>query len=191
MTVGLIVLAIAFLALLSALLGTMREVVLLRLEVSTISGLITHPPPPSFLHRRLPALAQTRLEDAIPADGSVHVLAFVSPGCGACHDFIESLTSAIGRGRVDGGAVSFVLAWTKADEDCEPLDRTAPCVVDGDGAIARSCEIRATPTLLAVVTDTMTVIGHKPGGDVEWLEAMLKTNAQEMSLDRTSRLARA
>lgn len=159
-------------------LGVMREVVILRGEVAALSQLITDPPPPSFLNERLPDALSRRL--AFVTEGRrtpsrPHVVAFVSPGCEGCTALVRELRVAVGEGRVDPGAVSFVVTWADSAEPdvYHEAAAVADTVLDADGALARVCEVRATPTLLAVESQGLTVFAHKAGGDPEWVGSVL------------------
>lgn len=80
-----------------AVLGAMRETVLLRGQVEALSQLVRHPPPPSYVGGRAPEALVRAIEmagETAVADGPLAV-AFVSPGCAPCEDLVAGLAAAV------------------------------------------------------------------------------------------------
>jgi hypothetical protein len=165
-----------FLAL--AVLGSMRETVLLRGEVDALSQLITSPPPPSFVGGPAPDDLRRLLESIEPM--STHpgssLVAFVSPGCKPCDDILTGLSRAAEEGQIRSDDLLFVV-WAEETNAVRRFASQLPghTVIDDSGDLARKCEIRATPTLLLVSRD-FTVVDYNPEGGVEWILSRLSPN---------------
>jgi hypothetical protein len=98
-----------FLAL--AVLGSMRETVILRVEVEALSQLITSPPPPSFIDGPAPGDLRRLLESIEPmwTDPGSSLVAFVTPGCRPCDDVATELSRAAAEGQIREDDLLFVV----------------------------------------------------------------------------------
>jgi thioredoxin-related protein len=154
-----------------AVLGSMRETVLLRGEVEALSQLITSPPPPSFIDRPVPDSLRKILESAEPAPSTSgeRLVVFMTPGCAPCETIAEGLADAVNRGQVSTEDLLFVV-WASPSEDTQRLVSQLPghTVVD-DGDLARVCEVRATPTIFIVSRGDFTVNDYNADGRLEWI----------------------
>ncbi len=177
MNVADVVLAAFVLLLLLVIVGVMRETVILRGQVTALSQLITNPPAPSYLGDRLPAALADRLPSLSASRRAAHAIVFIRPGCSGCEEMITRLEEVIKHKFIDKNDLTFIVA---AAPDA-PLFRAAQAVsrntiLDPTGAITKACEVRATPTQLAIWTDTAQVFDYMLGGDVEWIRQ--RTQAQ-------------
>jgi hypothetical protein len=154
-----------------AMLGAMREIVLLRAEVATLSRLIRYPPEPSYAQERasVPAMLAPLLE-AHESYGERQLVAFVAPGCGPCEGLARDVSAAIDRGQLDAKDVLFFVWAATARETDEMVNRLPGYAVpDYEGRLARVCEIRGTPALMIVAKDGHAVIDFQYEGDVQWI----------------------
>ena len=104
--------ALAVASLFVLILGVMREVVIMRGEVTALSQLITDPPPPSFLGQRLPDALSRRLappEANTSGTPGTWVVAFLSPGCASCKSVLDDVAAAVEDGTLKRGDVRFVV----------------------------------------------------------------------------------
>lgn len=175
MLVALVVTAVATVFLYLVTLTLMREVVLLRGEVDSISTLIKNPPPPSFVGELAPAGLRDLIRQSSPDqhDG-LQIVAFVRSGCGPCQSLVGGLSSAIESGRLDPQRLLFVVQ-TNGGPESRRFAASLPAygVSDLDGSYARLCEVRGTPSLFAVDRSTGMVIAFNAGGDPEWVTSRL------------------
>lgn len=171
MWIAIAVLGVIVVFLLLAVLGAMREVVVLRGDVKGFTDLVQRPPAPTFVaeHGHLPAALIKRMP---PASGSFarHLVAFLSPGCQPCQDLASGLAGAVGEGHLGADQMSIVV-WAFTYEEAERYATRLglPAILDGDGQLSRMCEIRATPTLFVVSTENYKVLDYSPEGSTEWV----------------------
>lgn len=169
MVVGLGVLTVF---LLLAVLGAMREVVLLRGELEAFGQLVKRPPPPSYVDASLPSALVGAIEAAlVPCENDDRlVVAFVSPGCKPCEDLVQGLALAAEQGELRREDLFFVV-WAARDEDAERLvpDLPGPGVSDSGGSLARASEIRGTPTVFVVSRSDYQVLDYDLEGEPEWV----------------------
>lgn len=158
-----------FLAL--AVLGSMRETVLLRGEVKALSQLITSPPPPSFVRGRVPDALRKTLQQlhAAPAAATRWLVAFVTPGCGPCQEVATGLRNAVGRGEVLASDLVFVVWASRREASAFASELPGHVLIDDDGDLARSCEVKATPTSFVVSRADFRVLDFDLEGGVEWI----------------------
>lgn len=159
-----------------AVLGAMREVVLLRGEVKAFRDIVQRPPPPSFVHERIPAALIAELEGALAADrvSDRLVVSFVAPGCGPCEALVDGLAAAVANGKVDRDDLGFVIWTMEADAGRLLQSRVpSPAIVDAGGALSRACEIRGTPTVFLVSRVDYSVLDYTLEGTAEWVISRL------------------
>jgi hypothetical protein len=166
-----------FLAL--AVLGSMRETVILRVEVEALSQLITSPPPPSFIGGPAPGDLRRLLESIEPmwTDPGSSLVAFVTPGCRPCDDVATELSRAAAEGQIREDDLLFVV-WASETNEVRRFAARLPgrTIIDSDGDLARTCEVRATPTFLIVSRNDFTVLDFNAEGGVEWILERLVPN---------------
>jgi hypothetical protein len=158
--------------LLLAVLGAMREVVLMRGELEAFGQLVKRPPPPSYVEATLPAPLVDVLDETLAPgvdDGGLMV-AFVSPGCKPCEDLVLGLSAAAEERRLRREDLFFVV-WAMKDADAERMvpDLPGQAVSDSGGSLARTCEIRGTPTVFVVSRSDYRVLDYDMEGDTEWV----------------------
>lgn len=165
--------------LLLALLGVMRETVLLRGEVKAFQDLIRRPPPPKFVNGHMPEALTRALAPRLPfAPGSHQLLvAFVSPGCAPCEETVDALAAAVADGRVRHEDLAFVV-WVLDETEGELFSPRIPgaFVLDSTGELSRACEVRATPTLFLVERDSYRVLDYSLEGTPQWATSRLATD---------------
>ena len=89
------------LAVVLALLGTMREVAVLQAKIQGFTELLLKPPTPTFVDGVLPAGALERLRGHLsPQPGSVF-LVFARKGCSECHQLLQDMKDAVVSGAVN------------------------------------------------------------------------------------------
>lgn len=172
------ILTVAILPLFLVILAVMREVVILRGEVTALSQLIVDPPVPSYLGQKLPRALARRLEEmagGLAPSRRVHAVLFLKNACEGCNDLVADVRRAVGDGILDREDISFVVA---AGEEA-PIARAAQSisrsvVLDPGGKLLDESEIRATPTVLTVRGDTLDVLDYKLGGELGWIIDQLK-----------------
>ncbi|MGH2916665.1 MAG: hypothetical protein ACRDMX_16940 [Solirubrobacteraceae bacterium] len=184
MSIGVIIVLAICLVLLLAILGTMRETVIMRGEVTALAQLITDPPPPSFLGDRIPdALAQHLVErvGSKQEERQVLVVALVSPTCSACKSLVAEIERAVSSGALGRSQIFLVVTWPEEPNPSiyKRAAMFAEATLDEDGTLARACELRFTPTLIAVDVESMTATAHKPGGDIRWIYDNLNVPAAQ------------
>lgn len=170
------------------ILGVMRELVILRREVTALSRYIFDPPEPSYMGRRMPrGLVEklTRQWRGRAAGDRNHVLVFLSIGCGGCNQLIADIGKAIERGAFFRDDVSFVVV-TGADQDDESsvIEKarlvSSTVVLDPGARLTVEAEVRATPTLLAIRTDTLEALRFSVGGGIQWIHDSLRRSERHL-----------
>jgi hypothetical protein len=157
----------------------MRETVLLRVEVEALSHLITTPPPPSLIGGPAPGDLRRLLESIEPV--SIHpgssLVAFVTLGCRPCDDVATELSRAAAEGQIREDDLLFV-AWASETKAVHRFAAGLPghTIIDSNGDLARTCEVRATPTSLIVSRNDFTVLDFNAEGGVEWILERLVPN---------------
>lgn len=156
-----------------AVLGAMREIVMLRGDVQGFRQLIQSPPPPSFVSDRLPDALVRRLKPQASSNGSStrrQLVAFVSPGCGPCESLVEGLSTAVARQQLlPEDAVLIVWAYSDADAERFARGLALPSLIDTGGSLSRACEVRATPTVFVVSSNDYRVLDYNLEGSTEWV----------------------
>lgn len=171
-------LAALVLLFLIVILGVMREAVILRDDVKALSELITEPPVPSFLGQPLPAMAAEQLAPAGDWSGIVrrpHIVLFFREGCFGCEDLLARVQQAIRQGVLSSVDISCVVSGTEGSPllaMAHSISRNA--VLDAQGALLKACEVRGTPSMFAIWTDTLEVFDYMIGGDAEWMRQRLQ-----------------
>lgn len=189
----------AIITLLLLILGVMREAVILDGKVTALSQLITRPPAPSYVNATLPIQLAERLSlSPLTATNArkAHVVLFVRPNCSGCEDVIGQLSKALTEGLVAREDISCVVSAASHNEPLyqEALTISQNAILDVTGNLLKSCEIRGTPTALALWSDTGHVFDYILGGDVEWIrqkapDAARNCNCDGRQLNKTSRQA--
>lgn len=169
----------AFLAL--VVLGALRELSIARTEVDALMRVLAAPSPPSFLQQRLPGSLRGRLSSAVASGASRHVLLALSESCGGCTTLLRSLEERIADLPSLADSVSCVLAVSTPQSPLVALARRSSnnVIVDTDRSIFDQLEIGATPSMFAIALPDSTVVGHKVGPDLTWLEQALHQGTPE------------
>lgn len=178
-----LVLAAAVLFLFLTILGTMREVTLLRGEVAAFRQLILKPPVPSFATGPLPAVATEALSALPSRDDRTHALLFLSQGCGGCDDLVRKMGAAIRSGAVSSDDFTFVISAASRDSGLVTAASavTSRVLLDASDEIFKACEVRSTPTLFIVAGSSPQVTDYVFGGDVEWIRQRVRRTTTLLS----------
>jgi hypothetical protein len=176
MWIAIAALTVVVVFLLLAVLGAMREVVVLRGDVKAFTDLVQRPPAPTFVAERdrVPAALSKRLPHATESSER-HLVAFLSPGCQPCQDLASGLSAAVEEGHLAREQLTVVVwAFTHPEAERFASQIALPCILDGDGKLSRLCEVRATPTLFIVSADNHKVLDYSPEGSTEWVISRMK-----------------
>lgn len=114
-----------------------------------------------------------------PSVNGQQIVAFVTPGCAPCEDLVISIRSALDEGLLPPAALLFVV-WATPTDHGEALAATlpGPAVIDSDGALARACEVRATPAVFILSRPDFRVVDFSPKGDIRWIQSYLTSRLQ-------------
>lgn len=173
--VTLTVVSIVTITLLVAILGTMREVVILRSEVTTLSQLILVPPEPAYLDASPPdeLLARLSLRDLRER---VAVL-FLSTDCTSCLRLTRACAEQIESGVLSPDMLHVVL--TKPSTHASLTRTLRSCginiIEDSNGAISSSCSILLTPSALILDKQRSRVESFRSGVSISWILDELET----------------
>jgi len=176
----------ALLLMIVVMLGVMRETAILRGETASLKQLIIDPPAPSFIGDKLPdVLAQHLTFFADQGDmgqrqalARAHVILFVKPNCEGCEALIAQVKGAIAAKLIAQDDLSCVVLATSEEAHHFQLARSVSrnTVLDPQGDLLKACEVRGTPTQLAIWADTLHVFDYTMGGDVEWIRQRLQAS---------------
>lgn len=161
--------------LLLTVLGALRELAILRTEVTALANR------PSGSQEVAVPVLDSRVRGVLeglmrPANGGsarhdeTYLVAFVSPGCTPCAEFGSGLDEAAKRGQVDTGRVLSVVSWA-SETECRRFAAVFPgtSVVDAKGEVADACNISGTPTFVFVSGETGEVSNYTQAGRLEWI----------------------
>lgn len=170
------ILAILIIALALALVATLREVVLLRGDVSALAQLITSPPVPVLVDKDLPDSLHRNLPDSGDQGDTVVVL-FLSDDCGPCRQIADNLQRVAElHPTVPSSLLAVLRSRSLEASPVKPaLDELRIKTVVDNGRIADECDIRGTPGFLAYDRSTRRVTDYSYGGDVAWIVDRLST----------------
>ena len=166
---------VAFFAL--VVVGTLRELSIARTETNALMQILVSPSPPSFLQRVLPdAIGQVLFNGHNEKDGGTsHVLLALSEQCSSCNSFLRALEErAAARPTLSQSVTCVLRVSSKRSPMLKLADRVSrQVIVDETGELFHALEVSATPAMFAVDTTSETVLGHKLGPDMVWLEQAL------------------
>lgn len=183
MLITIILLTVGVLLLFLLLLGVMRETVILRGEVTALSQLITNPPMPSFIGHPLPLVLADQLRPLIPSDKysrHAHIILFMRGECNGCDELAMQVRNAIQTGTISKEDISCVVVAPSKDVQVFKLAQaiTLSPILDPIGKFLKACEIKGTPSQIAVWTDNLQVFDYKLGGDITWIYEKLQQTVQ-------------
>jgi hypothetical protein len=180
-----VVLSVVVVFLFLTILGTMREVSILRGEVAAFRQLILKPPVPSFASGALP-LAAARALSVLPERPKerAHALLFLAQGCGGCDDLLRKVREALRRSEIRPDDLTFVLAAASEDAGVfrAAAEVTPRVILDSTDEIFRACEVHSTPTLFIVAGSSPQVTDYVFGGDVDWIRQRVHQRSPTLSL---------
>jgi hypothetical protein len=138
--------------------------------------LLLNPPVPSFLRATLPKAAIKAAEAVGFRKDGPFVIVFMKSGCHSCFSLAQGLKEATEAGWLARDAITCFLADGSENSKVEAVMRsTTPFLAESTSAdIFSTCEITATPAMLAVDSDTWQVFGHSVGGDAAWAVSRLQ-----------------
>lgn len=171
--------------LLLAMASIMREIVLLRGDTAALSQLITNPPRPDIIGELVPAQLRVNLvmpskcNDGDSAGGTQRVILFVSDSCGSCQELATSLEPLLLRRELLPSDLTCVTQAPDGGKLSQEFRRLGVNVVLDKGELAKECDVRGTPMLLAV-NGNGSAIDYTYGGGVEWIQRRLGSPARSM-----------
>jgi thiol-disulfide isomerase/thioredoxin len=180
MTFDLVLLVIVF-VLFAIILAVMRELVLVRDELSTLAGVVMHPPLPDFLGSPPPgelARLLTLDDTGVGMEGpAVRVVLFVSSNCPGCHALLHQLEAIADQQdghRPDPAAILCVAQGQAIFREASRVLENV--VVDRTNEIFADWGVRVTPSAFTIVDGIVRDV--KIGGDVEWIRTALQSQAR-------------
>jgi len=180
MTVLLAIVAVILLMVCLALLGTMREVVVLQGKVTAFTELMLKPPAPAFLDGMLPDRVRARLLDAgIGQQGDDVFLIFARKGCAGCARLLQSIKAGLTEGTLSSRQFVCVLDSHSGGDSLEQAIRDSGMVVlvDQDRFLANACQVKQTPTTFHLGATSLKVVDSNIGGEFEWVRSRLALQA--------------
>ena len=156
-----------------AVLGVMRETVILRGEVAALSQLILVPPDPPYIRDIAPLElrnALMRLDN--PSDRPERLLVlFLSGGCSSCQRVVRELGAATSAENLPATSVVGVVSKsTDRDGVHTSLVRLGARILnDPSGSLTKACGILITPSALEISTSDFTVLEFEGGVTEQWL----------------------
>lgn len=172
-----VVLTVLFAATFLVVLTQMREVIILRGEVSALAQLITNPPIPRIIGSPVPDRLRTevldrRLRAAVGRELSGVVVMFLSDTCGSCTQLAHEVGSHLSRGELQADAVIAVITQSNASSRSDlwrALEAQKLLIIVDEGQLSRECDVRATPMLLAVDATTGVATEYSYGSGASWI----------------------
>jgi hypothetical protein len=155
------------------LLGTMREVVILRGDIKALSQLITNPPAPPYLGKRLPAVLVNHIpiKQSASRDPQCHIVLFLRAECGGCEALCLRLEQEILSEIITKNDISCVVytnsRLSSIFRHAQSISNTV--ILDDKGKLVDECDITGMPTQLAIWVDSLEVFDYQVGGSVEWI----------------------
>jgi hypothetical protein len=157
-----------------ALLGTMREVVVLQGKVAALTDLLLNPPSPQFLDGILPDLARQELSSAgLDQRAESFFLIFTRQGCSGCASLLQEIKAGVTSGALD--AQRFACVITGRSGGLEKAVRAVGILVlvDGERHLEEACQVRQTPTVLHLDGGSLKVLDSMVGADLTWIRPRL------------------
>lgn len=170
------VLAFIVAVLLLAILGTMREVAILRSELTSFRELVTIPPEPEWFRKgRMPRELADLHEFYSRSAHDMLVVMFVSSGCPGCRKLVDDL---LRKADLSGNKnLLFVTTPTAPSASGNPammqsIERAGWTLhADAGSDILFAAGVHGTPT--AIVMDRLEAKDYEPAPDVNWVVQQL------------------
>jgi hypothetical protein len=157
--------------------GTMREVTVLQNKISALTDLLLKPPTPQFFDGLLPERTNAKLRDARLGIGFRNfVLIFVRQGCTGCASLLSQVRLAIGQGTLSPGQFACVIIGRPGGLDQALRQTGIPVITDDTRLLQEGCQVRQTPTLLHLDTNSLKVLSSTAGDDFAWITSRLTTD---------------
>jgi len=165
-----------------ALVGTMREVVVLQGRTDTLTELLLKPPEPTFPGGVLPDSVADRLQSMAVEPPGDSFLIFLSKGCSGCSHLVQAIRGAISSNIANRSNFVCVIGAKSAGGSFEQsiADLSVAIVVDHDGQLMKSCQIQATPTIVHLQDKTLRVLGAAVGEGFDWILPRLRQQDAEV-----------
>lgn len=182
-----VILAVLFSATFLVVLTQMREVIILRGEVSALAQLITNPPVPRIIGSPVPdrlrtqVLGRRSLATVGELPGMVVVM-FLSDTCGSCAQLVDEVGAHLSRGELQTDSVIAVITQSNTSRRSElwgALSAQDLLVIADEGQLSRECDVRATPMLLAVDIPSGVATEYSYGSGASWIAQRTPTRQHE------------
>jgi hypothetical protein len=191
---ALLVLAVATGIAVLCVLSALREIVILRGEVTALSQLITSPPEPAIMNSKLPQRLQsfvaeiTNRADTLPADASsrtksaIHCIVFMSEDCGPCRDLSARLGAAaeVIPGFRENVSVVVTIRGDRTSTLGNMLNDYNISHIQDSGDIAKLSGVRGTPMMIGFDAEQDMVTEYTYGGDEQWIIARIIPNGLQV-----------
>lgn len=174
-----------------ALLSLMREVVMLRGDVSALSQLITEPPEPDIIGKPMPDAILSKVRDAPSAShlrpSGFMCAIFLSDDCGACGSLTDDLVATVELDPVIRMGICGVVPLTvpQPSSIAPRLAAVGIPVVGDDGSLSSECGLRATPLAICFERDSGRATEFEYGPDLAWVMGRLKVNNAAARLEES------
>jgi hypothetical protein len=153
-------------------LGAMREILILRREVNTAIDIITVPPRPPYLGKRLPDDVQRALEPGL-SEYAPELLLFLSEGCNSCVQVLKEIERHRDASASESGVpvrAAIVTDQSLARRLLRINERTQLSIInDAADAAYRLTGLRGRPSALRIEWPSRTVVDYTRGVEPEWL----------------------
>jgi hypothetical protein len=160
-----------------ALLGTMREVVILQGKVSAFTDLLLEPPTPQFLDGVLPTRVSATLRDAHVGQAGNCFLIFVRQGCSGCAGLLQDLKQALAIGVLSPGQVACVVGPQSGGLETRVRAMGITVLIDHDRLLSSGCGIKHSPTTFLLAAESLNVLDASVGGGFAWIQSRLSPAA--------------
>ena len=179
-----IVVILLLLATSAAVLGTMREVVILQSKVAAFTDLLLNPPGPVFIDGLLPDVVRAALlkADGVDTQQDIVVL-FLRKGCSGCHQLLQGIKNGVSRGDFAANQIVGIVAEKSRGDLIETTLAAvgATPIIDYGRTLASACQVKQTPTLLHLEANSLQVIDTTVGGNFQWLQSRLFPSAADLT----------
>lgn len=140
MGIAIAITSVLLLVVFVALLGTMREVVVLQGKVTGLTDLLLKPPSPQFFDGMLPDLAREKLMRARPAEAvDSFFLVFVRQGCSGCARLLQEIKAGIADNGLDARRFTCVISGRSGGLDKALRTTGIHIITDSDNHLEEAC----------------------------------------------------
>lgn len=160
-------------------LALMREIVILRGDVSALSQLITSPPDPRIIGHEIPQriFAAVASGDEAYREDAQACAVFMADDCGACSKLADDIAATVGSPWLDLSRFCAVVDTHDPDASyiCRKLLSARMKVIHDHGAtLAKECDVRGTPMSISFLATSGIALDYKYGGDLHWISERMR-----------------